>query len=468
MTMKTVLAGSAIGLGVTLAATPAAAQYRCDLNGVAGVPLAAQGDRSLVCGANVTAAGPANDLATLGEDIAFSGDSVTAVGAVSIADSNFGVGGFANYERPESGGATAIGAYSIANGEGSVAIGDQATVGNIDFSLASYLPIEAVRGGTAVGSASSVTGNLGTAIGFVSQSNGFGSTAVGAGSNADANSATAVGLAAQALGDGSTSLGSFALARGDGGLAVGAAANASATGGSSYLPTVPAANLIGAMAVGTLSQAFGGDSTALGNYALIGNYNDPTTVFNGATAIGAASRVGASNATTIGARSTATGANSVALGYGSVANQANTVSVGTVGGERKVVNVAAGTAATDAVNVSQLTTATAGIATSIAAINSSILGLQGDVSNLYELRREDRKDARQGIAAAVAMADAPLPSRPGGVSYVINGATFRGEYALGGSMMYRLNTESPLAVGLGVSSGGNKNTAVKVGIAGEF
>ena len=467
MNMKIILAGSAIALGASFAATPAAAQYRCDLNGVAGVPLAAQGDRTLVCGANVTAAGPANDLATLGEDIAFSGDSVTAVGAVSIADSNFGVGGFANYERPESGGATAIGAYSIANGEGSVAIGDQATVGNIDFSLASYLPIEAVRGGTAVGSASSVTGNLGTAIGFVSQSNGFGSTAVGAGSNADANSATAVGLAAQALGDGSTSLGSFAIAKGDGGLAIGAAAFASVTGGTSYFPIVPAANLIGAMAVGTLSQAFGGDSTALGNYALIGNYND-STVFNGATAIGAASRVGAVNATTIGARSTATAANSVAIGYGSVANQANTVSVGTVGGERRVVNVAAGVGATDAVNVSQLNAATAGIATSIAAINSSILGLQGDVATLYDLRRQDRKDMRQGIASAVAIADAPMPSTAGGVSYAVNGATFRGEYAVGGSLAYRLNTGTPTVVNVGFSYAGNNNNSARVGIAGEF
>ena len=445
MTIKTILAGSAIALGVTFATTPAAAQYRCDLNGVSGVPLAAQGDRSLVCGANVLAAGPANDLATLGEDIAFSGDSVTAVGAGSIADSNFGVGGFANYDRPASGGATAIGAYSIANGEGSVAIGDQATVGTIDFSSASYMPIAAVIGGTAVGSFSLVTSNLGSAIGFHSQANGLESTAIGAVSIAGGDLATAVGVFAQALGDGSTSLGTFAIANDLGGLAIGAAAFASVTGAGSPFgaPTVPGANLIGAMAVGTLSQALGGDSTALGNFALAGNYNDPTAV-NGATAIGAASHVAAANATTIGARSTATAANSVALGYGSVANQANTVSVGSVGGERKIVNVAAGVAATDAVNVSQLTSATA-------AINSSILGLQGDVATLYDQnRRQDRRidKANEGVAMALAMES---PNIPAGSTFAVSGGIggFQGRHALATAISAAVGQKATVSGGLG-------------------
>ena len=75
---------------------------------------------------------------------------------------------------------------------------------------------------------------------------------------------------------------------------------------------------------------------------------------------------------------------------------------------------------------------------------------------------------RQGIAATVAMTPVQIPSAPGRFSYALNGAAYRGQYATGGSMMYRLNTKSPMAVGVGFSRAGGKNGAVRVGIAGEF
>jgi hypothetical protein len=61
-----------------------------------------------------------------------------------------------------------------------------------------------------------------------------------------------------------------------------------------------------------------------------------------------------------------------------------------------------------------------------------------------------------------------MPSRPGGISYAVNGATFRGEYAVGGSMMYRLPTSNPMAISAGLSFAGHKNNGVRVGVAGEF
>ena len=73
-----------------------------------------------------------------------------------------------------------------------------------------------------------------------------------------------------------------------------------------------------------------------------------------------------------------------------------------------------------------------------------------------------------GIAAAVAIANAPMPSERGGVSYSLNGSAFRGERGVGGSMNYRLNTEAPMALGVGVSHAAGKNTAVRVGVSGEF
>jgi autotransporter adhesin len=135
--------------------------------------------------------------------------------------------------------------------------------------------------------------------------------------------------------------------------------------------------------------------------------------------------------------------------------------VGAVGAERRVVNVAAGTAATDAVNLGQLNALNA-------SLTSGITGLQGQVGTLFDLRTLDRRDMRQGIAAAVALSDAPMPSTPGHVSYAVNAATFRGEYALGASFLYRIPGNTAFAIGGAFSFAGHKNNAARVGVAGEF
>ena len=164
--------------------------------------------------------------------------------------------------------------------------------------------------------------------------------------------------------------------------------------------------------------------------------------------------------------STAGFANSVAVGAGSVNTAANQVNVG----GRTISGVAAGAlnaTSTDAVNGSQL------FATNqaLAALSSQIGGIpamQGEIDTLFDLRDKDRTDMKQGVASAIAMANAPIPSNPGGVSYAFNGAVFRGEYAAGGSISYRLNTENPTALSVGFSYAGNKNNAVRIGVAGEF
>jgi hypothetical protein len=51
---------------------------------------------------------------------------------------------------------------------------------------------------------------------------------------------------------------------------------------------------------------------------------------------------------------------------------------------------------------------------------------------------------------------------------VLNGALFRGEPAIGGSVMHRLAGDDPIAIGAGFSFAGNKNNAFRVGLAGEF
>jgi len=106
-----------------------------------------------------------------------------------------------------------------------------------------------------------------------------------------------------------------------------------------------------------------------------------------------------------------------------------------------------------------------GRATALEAAQSA---LSTRVDDLFDLSRLDRRDARKGIAAAVAIGTAPMPSAPGRTSYVFNVATFRGEQALGGSLMHRIGGENAFAVSAGFSLAGKRNNAARVGVAGEF
>jgi hypothetical protein len=94
--------------------------------------------------------------------------------------------------------------------------------------------------------------------------------------------------------------------------------------------------------------------------------------------------------------------------------------------------------------------------------------MQSDISTLFDLRSKDQRDMRSGIAAAIAIGSAPMPSEPGRVSYTVNGSTFRGQYGVGGEFKYRLNTKAPMAVGLGFSAAGHDNNSARVNISGEF
>jgi len=170
-------------------------------------------------------------------------------------------------------------------------------------------------------------------------------------------------------------------------------------------------------------------------------------------------------------------------------------------GGNQVHGVAAGTANTDAVNVAQLNAATSGITadvtaletvtatqttqiaglqsttathttqintlnSQVAGINTNVSALETDIDTLFDLRRQDRREARRGTAAAVAMSEAPMPSRDGGISYSLHGSAYRGEYGIGGSLKYRIS--SGFAVDVGVSHAGSNDTAGRIGVSGEF
>lgn len=444
---KAATVASAVGAGMILHSSPAGAQVRCDLNGVAGVPIATQGADSLVCGNPAGSFGVSDDLTAIGEDLAYNGDQITVIGTNSFAATSAGFN-FDTFAPPFGDGTTVIGAFAAAAGAGNVAIGDGASIGQFTLSGGGLIVDQTANAAIAIGSGAAVFENQGTALGASAFIYGENGTALGYNSVAFSDDATAVGSQAGASGVGSVAIGRWAGTSGAGAIAI------------------------------------GGDV-------------DGDTFGAGASADGAIA---------IGGDAQATAAGSVAIGAGSVANAANTVSVGAAGSERRIVNVAAGTAATDAVNVSQLNavsgnvtalqttvnTNTAQIATlntnvatnttqitAIQAVNttqsSQISALQAaqdaldaDIDTLFDLRGRDRRDMKQGVAAAMSMAQAPMPSGPGRVSYAVNGATFRGEYAVGASLNYRLNTQSPMAVSVGASFAGNKNNGFRLGVAGEF
>src|SRR5262249_12587663 len=106
-----------------------------------------------------------------------------------------------------------------------------------------------------------------------------------------------------------------------------------------------------------------------------------------------------------------------AIGAGSLANAPNTVSFGSPGNERRLTNVAAGINPTDAVNVSQLSSLSAGF-------QSQIGGLQSQINNV------DRR-LRDGVAVSMAAGGVPAgpQGRKGGVFG--NTATYDGPRAAG-------------------------------------
>ena len=78
------------------------------------------------------------------------------------------------------------------------------------------------------------------------------------------------------------------------------------------------------------------------------------------------------------------------------------------------------------------------------------------------------KEARQGVASAMAMTTAPMPSAGGRTAWAMNAANFRGEFAVGGALAYRFNTPIPVALTAGYAFGGDRNHGTRLGLAGEF
>jgi trimeric autotransporter adhesin len=182
----------------------------------------------------------------------------------------------------------AIGRDTVVGSDGAIAIGLGASALN---SIAIGVGATADNDGTAVGDASTATGQDSAALGIGATATGDYSTAVGGDAEASGFNSSAFGNASTASGDDSVALGADSEASGEFSTAVGQAATAS-----------------------------GDFSTAVGSAAQASGFNS--------TAIGDSSAATGDNSTAIGADSEASAAFSTAVGQGTVVQHAGGVAIG--------------------------------------------------------------------------------------------------------------------------------------------
>ncbi|MCJ2060409.1 hypothetical protein MKL09_28270 [Methylobacterium sp. J-048] len=277
------------------------------------------------------------------------------------------------------------------------------------------------------------TGGDALAVGYGSSAAGSASTAVGTGASAANTGSVALGYAASALGVGSTAVGTASAASGDGSTALGFVAGATGTGST---------------AIGAAASAAGNNSVALGNGAAA---NQANTI-------------------AIGANVKTTQANQVAIGnaantytFAGIASQASAAAQS--GATNFVTTDAAGNLAASAYGPSTI----AGLGNRIDSVQSQVNNLEAKTDTMQRYAVQTRKEARQGVAMAIAMATAPMPSAPGKTTWATNGATYRGEWAGGIAVAHRLPTCCvPIAITAGVAYAGDSNVGVRAGLAGEF
>lgn len=322
------------------------------------------------------------------------------------------------------------------------------------------------EGATAVGDPASASAPRSTAVGTQAQATAPQSLAIGFRAQASTANTAAVGPGAVATGLNAAALGPFTNAGGMGASAIGNGANASGAGtiAAGVLSIASGAN---STAVGGVAVASGDFSTAIGRRAAASGANS--------VALGQLAVAGAANATALGNGANAGFANSTAVGANVATSADNQIMLGGTGSHVRIGDVAASSGAQDRGSVALATVDANGVLGRDATLLSKLAALQessasqaGRIDALFDLRRLDRRDMRQGIAAAAAMGQASMPSEPGRTAYVVNGTVFRGSFAVGGSLLHRLDADVPLAIGAGFSFAGNRNNVFKAGVAGEF
>ncbi|MDT6998046.1 ESPR-type extended signal peptide-containing protein [Burkholderia cenocepacia] len=302
-------------------------------------------------GTGATGAASATGTAStaLGSYTRATGNWSVAIGGATGADANGGRGAYAGGNN-----AVAIGSVSEARANGSVALGDSSladrantvsvgAVNNRD-GRSFTRQIVNVAAGTEDNDAVNV-GQMNTALSTKVDDTYFKVNSTG-------DAATATGTNAIAIGNSASATGSSSVAVG---------ANAGATGGNN------------ATALGSSASAASPWTTAVGSLAIADGAS--------ATAIGAQAHATGRRSMAIGVTSSASGDQAVAIGFGALADRDFTVSVGSATQQRQITNVAAGTEANDAVNVAQMNAGLSTTNAAIAATNLNVSSLSTGLSS---------------------------------------------------------------------------------------
>jgi len=101
-------------------------------------------------------------------------------------------------------------------------------------------------------------------------------------------------------------------------------------------------------------------------------------------------------------------------------------------------------------------------------MQSLTAGFQSQINGLQAQINDNNREARRGIAAAVATPSAPMPSMPGRTTWQVRTSTFLGEYGAGFAFAHRLNTRVPLSFVGGYGNGGGRDHTGYIGFGGEY
>jgi trimeric autotransporter adhesin len=187
-----------------------------------------------------------------------------------------------------------------------------------------------------------------------------------------------------------------------------------------------------------------------------------------ATAIGAFSRSNGVRATALGHLTEANFEGSTAIGAGAKTTRANQVMLGHAGNTYTLAGLASADSLAAQSGPVRFVTSDASGNLAVSDFDVSTLATATSVGALKSEVDANRTESRQGIAAAIALANAAMPSAPGRTSWAANVGHFKGESAFGGSLSHRLDFDNPFAISLGYSYGGGDSHAARFGLMGEF
>ncbi len=327
------------------------------------------------------------------------------------------------------------------------------------------------------------------ACGDAAEASGVQSTAIGTGAETGGSSGTAIGSFAgfDMTGTGNSVVGGGSINPDAGDAAPffslnGAGHHTAGNGNSAFGAGT------GTYVVGDGNSAYGADSgryitgtnnTAIGAGAGSGTFDDRRAISN-STSIGAGAQAvrdnqmafgtAANTYTMAGIKSAASTAAQAGATYLATTDANGNMAATAFTTEELVATVGQSTAANIAQDASIAILADGLIdnTNAIGELDGRVGALENNSAALSNQISETRTEARQGIAAAIAMANPGMPSAPGKTTWATNVGYFKGAMAFGGALTYRFDTPAPTAFSLGYSYGGGESHAARVGLQGEF